>query len=49
MFKQSGTLLMKGYYIYHHMLIALKHVSVDNSQGGVGVGGGGDPPYSLPI
>lgn len=43
MFKQSGTLLMKGYYIYHRMLTALKHVSVHNSQGG------GNPPYSLPI
>lgn len=34
MFKQSETLLMKGYYIYHRMLTALKHVSVHNSQGG---------------
>lgn len=33
MFKQCGTLLMKGYYIYHRMLTALKHVSVHNSQG----------------
>lgn len=36
MFKQSGTLLMKGYYIYHHMLTALKHVSVHNSRRGGG-------------
>lgn len=34
MFKQSGTLLMKGYYIYHRMLTALEHVSVHNSQRG---------------
>lgn len=34
MFKQSETLQMKGYYIYHRMLTALKHVSVHNSQGG---------------
>lgn len=34
MFKQSKTLLMKGYYIYHRVLTALKHVSVHNSQGG---------------
>lgn len=34
MFKQSETLQMKGYYIYHPMLTALKHVSVHNSQGG---------------
>lgn len=33
-FKQSETLLMKGYYIYHRMLTALKHISVHNSQGG---------------
>lgn len=37
MFKQSGTLLMKGYYIYHRMLTALKHVSVHNSQGWGGI------------
>lgn len=44
MFKQSETLLMKGYYIYHRMLTALKHVSVHNSQGGEK-----NPLYSLLI